>query len=760
MVTGRHGSNAPQSMLQRQQIRVAQAFTRFSKLLSKSPDRSLAVLALLVLMTLMSLGAAQDVTRVVVLPFSTPPEAAAYSLGLPTAIQRSLNVIDGVYVPPVGDAFFVSQRLQDRGAMTPESVARAFDAGGIVSGQVTLTGEQLEVRLGFAGPNYSQIPDATITGTLTDTQGIVTQVVNTVIDGLALGVSSLDDSEINSLLSRVPSFPSLATVGEASSRLGSPDLDGLRVAVTPDEDLDYASSWLLSEYARALALNGNESQALTYSQRAYDYGTLDVESAVVRGVILLSFGQEDAAGEIFEAALRLNPVHPLALEGRGRLQDNVQLAQADFEAALRANPRFVNAYLDLASTQDAQRALQTLRQGAQQVPESLSLHRAVVREAVRLGDPAGALSYLEGFLAETPEAADDIYALAALIPAQGPSEQALEIVRQGKSLYPESEALTLAEATLLEKQGNNQASQEVLSNAAQNAPSNDTASTIELAVTQARSGQFEQARATMASLGSEGDALEFNVAQVYLQAGQSGAAISVLEPLVNRNPNDAEALTLYGIALGRAGRYDQALNTLDRAVQVNPANEQAERARNVIEQNRNLTGNQRIPLSQEAATAFEAGLSALERGQFNEALREFDRARGIQDQGLIAFYQGYAQQLLGDTRSAVDAYERALQDLASSATLLNNLGFAYYRLGRFDRAVDYLQQAVQVDPTNVEAQLNLGLVYYDLDRFAQSVEPLQQALTLNPELANLNLQTRAGSLTYTQLLEDARSRAE
>jgi tetratricopeptide (TPR) repeat protein len=264
----------------------------------------------------------------------------------------------------------------------------------------------------------------------------------------------------------------------------------------------------------------------------------------------------------------------------------------------------------------------------------------------------------------------------------------------------------------------------------------------------------------MASLGTEGDALEFNTAQVYLQAGQSNAAISVLEPLVNRNPNDDEALTLYAIALGRAGRYDQALNSLDRAIQLNPANEQASRARSVIEQNRNLTGNQAVSLNTEAATAFEAGLSALEGGQFNEAMREFDRARSLQDQGLIAFYQGYTKQLLGDTSGAVPDYERALQDLPNSATLLNNLGFAYYRMGRFDRAVETLIQAVTADPANVEAQLNLGLVYYDLDRFAQSVTPLEQALTLNPDLAQINLQTQNGDFTYTELLEDARSRAQ
>ncbi|MEM7737631.1 MAG: tetratricopeptide repeat protein [Deinococcota bacterium] len=710
--------------------------------------------------TAFSTTLAQDVTRIVILPFSTTADAATYSLGLPTAIQRTLNVIDGVYAPPVGDAFFVSQRLQTRGAMTPDSVARAYDAAGIVSGQVQVVGDQVEVRLGFAGPNYPQVADAIIRASLEDSQSVVTQAVNTTIDRLALSVSSLDNSEITSLLSRVPSFESLAAVGEASSRLGGADLAALSTAKDPDDDLDYASSWILSEYARALALDGNQNEALTYSQRAVEYGTLDVESTAVRGVILLSYGQTAEARQLFDEALRINPVHAIALQGRGRSTDDVQMAQADFEAALRANPRFVNAYLSLAASQDAQRALQTLRAGVERVPESISLHRAIVREAIRLGDPAGAVSYLEGFLAQNPEASPDIYALAALVPPGTPSEQALELVRQGRSLYPEAESLVLAEATLLEKQGYSQASQEVLSNAVPSSPSTDTASTIELAVTQARSGQLDQARATMASLGTEGDALEFNTAQVYLQAGQSNAAISILEPLVNRNPNDDEALTFYAIALGRAGRYDQALNSLDRALQLNPANEQAGRARSVIEQNRNLTGNQAVSLNTEAATAFEAGLSALEGGQFNEAMREFDRARSVQDQGLIAFYQGYTKQLLGDTSGAVSDYERALQDLPNSATLLNNLGFAYYRMGRFDRAVETLVQAVTADPANVEAQLNLGLVYYDLDRFAQSVTPLEQALALNPDLAQINLQTQNGDFSYTELLEDARQRAQ
>jgi len=282
----------------------------------------------------------------------------------------------------------------------------------------------------------------------------------------------------------------------------------------------------------------------------------------------------------------------------------------------------------------------------------------------------------------------------------------------------------------------------------------------QLAITQARQGKLDEARATLEAVARQDARLQFNLAQIYLQAGQSRAAASLLEPLLARYPDDPELFTLLGIALGRSGQFDRALSALEQALALSPNDSQALAAKNALEQNRNVVGSERIELGA-AAPAFEAGLAALEQNDLPRALSEFRQARATQDHGLLAFYEGYTLQLQGDLRGAIASYERALADLPNSATVLNNLGFAYFNLGRFDRALTHLAQATQADAANVQAQLNLGLVLYSLNRYRDALGPLERALALDPSLGEVMVTTDTGArVSLAALLDDARRRAQ
>ena len=98
----------------------------------------------------------QEVTRLPILAFDAQGEVTPYRLGLATGLQRTLNVIDGVYVPPVGDTLLVAQRFEDQGTLSPEVFAEAYGASTIVSGIVTAVGSQAQVQLIFAGPDYPE----------------------------------------------------------------------------------------------------------------------------------------------------------------------------------------------------------------------------------------------------------------------------------------------------------------------------------------------------------------------------------------------------------------------------------------------------------------------------------------------------------------------------------------------------------------------------------------------------------------------------
>jgi hypothetical protein len=90
------------------------------------PLRTVAAALAGLLLTLGSWAAAQAPNRIVVLPFDAEDSIEAFALGFPTALQRALNEIDGVYVPSVGDAGVVLQRAIAGGADPLAAVARVF----------------------------------------------------------------------------------------------------------------------------------------------------------------------------------------------------------------------------------------------------------------------------------------------------------------------------------------------------------------------------------------------------------------------------------------------------------------------------------------------------------------------------------------------------------------------------------------------------------------------------------------------------------
>lgn len=726
-----------------------------------------------------------EVDRLLVLAFDAGDATSPYRFGLATGLQRTLNVIDGVFVPPVGDTLLVAQRAEAQGALSTDAFAEAFGARALVSGLVgTVTGtspgssgldrtagETVTVELIFAGPDYAETQRVPLEGPGDDPAALLEAVVAAVVSELNLTLSPEDEAQVAAVVAQTPSLESLAAASEAALGLEARDTPELQAAA----ERDAGSSWVLSERAEALAATGEVEAALEGSLAAIEAAPEDVEALVKRGVVLAAAGDGEGARGAFEAALALNPAHAVALAGSARFAESPEAAQAALEGSLAAYPRYAAAYLELAALQrragDAEGALATLREAATRVPESVSLQAAFIGEAVRSGDEAGALAFLEARL-DAPDPAPSVYALATgLAPSQ--NARALEIIRAGRDRHPQDAALALAEAEVLREGGDLEGAETVLRDALAAAPENPEVAN-QLAITQAQAGRADEARATLEAAAQQNPqaraVLERNLAQLLLEAGQNEAAIGTLEPLLERAPEDADLYTLYGVALGGAGRFDQALNALDEALRLAPDSESAQNARRLVEQNQRLTGAERLAFDPNVAAVFGAGLSALQANDLEAAQREFDRAFELQGEaaeatgpeaGTLAFYQGYTRQLQGDLRGAVQRYEAALAGLPESATVLNNAGFAYFRLGRFDRALDYLTRATQTDPANSEAQLNLGLVLYDLGRFEQALEPLERALTESPDLANLRVDPGDGEpLLLPDLVERARQNAQ
>ncbi|MFO8151031.1 MAG: tetratricopeptide repeat protein [Trueperaceae bacterium] len=703
------------------------------------------------LLTLAGAASAQATAqRIVLLPFDTEASIDAFALAFPSALQRAMNEIDGVYVPGVGDAAVVAQRVADAGGDVLSEVRRVFDADAVVLGRIRGS-DALTIELVVA-TQAGDDRNATVSGRLGDLAALWRAAADGLLDLLDVSPSLGDLADLRRVLADVPSLPSLGPVGSSSARVPGVRLDQLEAAAALDPD----SAWVVGELARVAAIAGDGERALREAERAVELGG-HAEAYALLGMVRLA-RNDPAAGEAFEAALSANPAHGVALAGLARSGVGPERAAELLEAAIAAAPRQVDAHLALAELQTSPaRVIQVLRRASAWLPDSASVQLALVDAALDAGDARGAIELLRSAVSDPVGRRPAIYLLAARLPTEL-AREALAFAREGRDVFPDDPDLHRLEIDLLRATGDAAGASAALAAWVEtgSAPLREVAAFAEALASQ---GRFDEAQEWLATVADADDDADLRSARIELAAGRARAALTTLEPRVAAGDADALRRTLYAIALGRIGRTDEGTAMLEDVVRsagepdadarTREAGALAERALAVLADQRQVSGADAVALSPDASTAFEQGLFALENDDMVTARDAFVRARGFDDAGLLAFYEGYARQVLGDPRGAIDAYEAARDELGDNDVLLNNLGYAQLQVGRLDLALDTLRLALEANPDNARAHLNLGLAFYGLSRFGDAADAFDDALALDPSLAGV-----AGSV-----IDDARRRA-
>jgi tetratricopeptide (TPR) repeat protein len=185
-----------------------------------------------------------------------------------------------------------------------------------------------------------------------------------------------------------------------------------------------------------------------------------------------------------------------------------------------------------------------------------------------------------------------------------------------------------------------------------------------------------------------------------------------------------------GLALiyGERGRFDQALDALDKAQAANPHDTEAQSARGGI---------------------------LLQQGRWKEAqdvLRKTletnpDNVNALNGLGFIAWQDTHQYE------QALDYFQRALRVHPPSdsvnASLHNSLGAVYCEMGRCSEGIPHFQRAIELAPDDPETYTNLANAFAALGRFAEARAQVEKALAIAPDyaparasLSYLNKQTR------------------
>lgn len=222
--------------------------------------------------------------------------------------------------------------------------------------------------------------------------------------------------------------------------------------------------------------------------------------------------------------------------------------------------------------------------------------------------------------------------------------------------------------------------------------------------------------------------------------GRIAEAANLYQHILEREPANLNALHLYGVLSLQAGQVQQAIRSIEKAIEVDAT-------RSVIHFN---LGNAYLQAGQledsigayRRALAIDNGMAdawcalgaALVRaGQYEDAIAAAGQALQLEPQSSAAHSCiGTARQAAGQLPEALESFERARAISPEDPDLLNKTGFACYESGRFEDAATFCQRATQLAPEFGPAYFNLGLALTESGRLAAACKALSRASALIP----------------------------
>lgn len=193
--------------------------------------------------------------------------------------------------------------------------------------------------------------------------------------------------------------------------------------------------------------------------------------------------------------------------------------------------------------------------------------------------------------------------------------------------------------------------------------------------------------------------------------GSAAAGLDYLRRSVARSPGDqcAQYHKNLATALGAAGRLDEALAQIEKALAIDPTYAQA-------------WGNKGVALER--------------RGRLSEAEAALRKALEL-DPRFADGWTNLANLLTrqGKEAEALELLGKAAGLFPKSAPIAVNHGNALRRAGRLGEAIGALRQAVERRPDFPEAHNNLGVALHDAGLFEEAQASLRKAIELNRNYA-------------------------
>jgi tetratricopeptide (TPR) repeat protein len=231
----------------------------------------------------------------------------------------------------------------------------------------------------------------------------------------------------------------------------------------------------------------------------------------------------------------------------------------------------------------------------------------------------------------------------------------------------------------------------------------------------------------------------------YHEAGQLPEAEAIYRQILHSDPDELDALNLYGLLLQDCGKIAESIDLLTRAVTLDPTFAEAltnlARAQNAAGDAAGAAGNAQRAVGCDpdlAEAHLQLGRALLALGQDAAALETCRRAARLAPGQHDALLQlGVALSRSRDFAAAVEMFRAALRQNPDGVETGLAIGGALTELGRFDEAQAALAHAVALLPADVRGHAALANMFYRAENLPGAIESCSRALEIAPERPDL-----------------------
>lgn len=199
----------------------------------------------------------------------------------------------------------------------------------------------------------------------------------------------------------------------------------------------------------------------------------------------------------------------------------------------------------------------------------------------------------------------------------------------------------------------------------------------------------------------------------YLKEANYEQARDNLKQATVKNPNRAQYCIDYGLALIKTGDFDMALKEFDKAI-MNKDN---------------------LIVKQNNKSAYRGkGITYFEMASYDKAIKEFDLALEISELPElnmdILYYKGSSEEKAGKYEDAIKTYEAILNEQSKDGELYGKRANLYSYLGNYEKALTDYEKALSLEPNDYDLYFGKYFILMDKGDSQAANEVLTKAETL------------------------------